>query len=62
MPVFVEGEQVYESPKLEDIREYSRRDLASFWEEYKRLVRPHKYKVDLSDKLFDLKKSLMRKK
>ena len=62
VPVFVEGEQVYESPKLEDIREYSRRDRASFWEEDKRLVRPQKYKVDLSDKLFDLKKSLMRKK
>ena len=24
VPVFVEGEQVYESPKLEDIREYMR--------------------------------------
>ena len=30
-----------------------------FWEEYKRLINPHVYKVDLSDGLYDLKKELM---
>jgi nicotinate phosphoribosyltransferase len=30
------------------------------WDEYKRLLNPHTYKVDLSDELYDLKKNLIR--
>ena len=33
--------------------------MDSFWDEYKRLVRPHIYKVDLSQKLYDLKQQLL---
>ena len=33
--------------------------MASFWNEYKRLLNPHIYKVDLSQKLYDLKQSLL---
>ena len=29
------------------------------WDEYKRPMQPHIYKVDLSDQLYDLKKRLM---
>ena len=34
--------------------------MATMWDEYRRLMQPHIYKVDLSDKLYDLKKRLIR--
>ena len=49
------GQLVYEFPKLKEIREYSKGELAKFWEEYLRLDVPQLYKVDLSDKLHRLK-------
>lgn len=60
VPVFINGEQVYESPSLLAIQEYSRRELETLWDEYKRLKNPHKYKVDLSDELYNLKEKLLR--
>ena len=62
VPVFKDGKQVYFSPSLPEICEYAKKEMGTFWEEYKRLIRPHKYKVDLTDKLFDLKKSIMNSK
>ncbi len=53
------GKAVYERPSLEDIVKYAERSKGEFWEEYKRLVNPHVYKVDLSDGLYDLRKKLM---
>ncbi|MBQ2984882.1 MAG: nicotinate phosphoribosyltransferase, partial [Clostridia bacterium] len=60
IPVFVKGELVYESPDVHEIREYNRRELASFWDEYKRILNPHTYKVDISDELYNLKQKLIR--
>lgn len=59
VPVFVEGEQVYESPTLKETQEYARKDIATFWDEFRRIKRPHLYKVDLSDGLYNLKKKLL---
>jgi len=59
VPVFVNGKQVYESPDVKEIQEYAKQELQSMWEEYKRLLNPHVYKVDLSDKLYELKKSMI---
>ena len=59
VPVFVDGKQVYESPSLKEIQEYAKKDMASFWDEFKRIKRPHLYKVDLSDELYNLKKKLL---
>ena len=56
--VFIDGKQVYTSPKLSDIADYSRIVRSEFWEEYLRLVNPNEYKVDLSDQLYNLKKFL----
>lgn len=61
VPVFENGELVYESPSLKEITEYSKQELDTFWDEYKRLHSPHRYKVDLSAKLFELKHSLLSK-
>lgn len=60
VPIFKDGKQVYTSPSVMEIQEYSKKDLATFWEESKRLLNPHVYKVDMSDKLYDLKQRLLR--
>lgn len=59
VPVFVDGRQVYFSPSVKEIQEYEKKEFASMWDEYKRLLNPHVYKVDLSDRLYDLKKRLI---
>lgn len=59
VPIFIKGEQVYQSPSVMKIREYAKQELDTLWEEYKRLVKPHVYKVDISDKLYDLKQELI---
>lgn len=61
VPIFVDGEQVYQSPALLEIQRFSRQDLDTFWEQYKRLTNPHVYKVDLSTKLYLLKRSMLEK-
>ena len=59
VPIFEDGRLVYQSPTLAEIAAYARGELDTFWEEYRRLNRPHRYKVDLSQKLYDLKQSLL---
>lgn len=59
--VIKNGELVYKMPTLSEIKEYATKELESFWDEYKRLDRPHLYKVDLSDGLYELKKQLLEK-
>lgn len=59
VPVFKDGKCVYKIPTLEESVAYSRDELARFWDEYKRLSNPHIYKVDLSDRLYALKLSLL---
>ena len=59
VPIFEGGRQVYDSPKLADIAKYAQSELDTLWEEYKRLNNPQRYKVDLSQKLYDLKTGLL---
>ena len=59
VPVFKQGECVYESPKVMDIRAYCQKELDTLWEETKRFVNPHKVYVDLSQKLYDTKIALL---
>lgn len=59
VPVFENGELVYDSPALPEIAAYAKQEMETFWDEYKRLNRPHRYKVDLSQKLYDLKLQLL---
>ena len=59
VPVFKNGECVYTSPAVMDIREYCRQELETLWEETKRLVNPHNVYVDLSKKLYDIKIQLL---
>lgn len=61
IPVVQRGKRVYEFPTLQEICDYAKKSLASFWEEYTRFVMPHLYKVDLSDKLLSLKDELLER-
>ena len=60
-PIFVDGECVYESPKVMDIREYCQKELSTLWDETRRLINPQKVYVDLSSKLYDIKIELLDK-
>ena len=59
--IYVDGKLVYESPSLEDIREKVQRELASLWDEIKRLNTPQEYIVDLSPELWKIKDDLLKK-
>ena len=58
--VFDKGECVYESPSLKEIQQHCAEELDTFWDQYKRLLNPHRYKVDLSDSLWMLKNSMLQ--
>ena len=60
VPIFLDGKQVYQCPDIHEIAAYAKKEFASMWDEYKRLLMPHTYKVDLSDALYDLKQTLLR--
>ncbi|MBQ7247986.1 MAG: nicotinate phosphoribosyltransferase [Lachnospiraceae bacterium] len=59
IPVFENGICVYESPSLREIMDYCKADLATLWDETRRLVNPHEAHVDLSDRLYAMKHELL---
>lgn len=61
VPVYVNGELVYECPTLDQIREYCDEQVNTLWDEVKRFANPHKYYVDLSQDLWFLKNSMLQK-
>lgn len=61
VPIFKNGKLVYNSPDVLDIKEFSKEECKKFWPEVLRLENPHKYYVDLSNKLWDLKQQLLHK-
>lgn len=60
VPIFRKGQYVYRQPELKEIQNYAREEMETLWDEVKRLTKPHKYFVDLSTKLFDLRQDLLR--
>lgn len=59
VPVFRNGECVYQSPSVMEIAEYCKQEKKTLWEETKRLFYPHQVYVDLSESLYEVKKSLL---
>ena len=57
--IFDKGECVYTSPALSEIRDYCAEQIDSLWDEVKRFENPHKYYVDLSEKLWEIRKLLI---
>ncbi len=58
-PIFRDGELVYDQPTLEQIREYCKEQMDTLWDEVTRFENPHNYYVDLSEKLWQVKKELL---
>lgn len=59
VPVFQGGELVYDLPSLEQIRTYCLQEQETLWDEVKRFENPHRYYVDLSRKLWEIKQELL---
>jgi len=58
-PVFEKGKCVYPEYSVTEIQKYAREEQDTLWEEHKRLVRPQIMPVDLSQKLYNLKQSMI---
>ncbi len=59
--VFKDGECVYDSPSVMEIRDICSKELDTLWPEVRRLVNPHQVYVDLSQKLYDMRIDLLDK-
>ena len=59
VPIFKEGKCVYESPSIEEIKDYCKEQIDTLWDETLRFENPQTYYVDLSQKLWDMKHRLL---
>ena len=55
-------DHVFHMAANSDIQASAKASLDTFWDEYRRLTMPHRYKVDLSDELYNLKQELLRRR
>jgi nicotinate phosphoribosyltransferase len=58
--LFDKGKCVYRSPRLEDIKSYCREQINTLWDEVLRFENPHRYYVDLSKPLWDVRNRLIQ--
>ncbi len=59
VPVFKKGVCCYTSPAVMEIRALCEREKETLWEESKRFANPQEVYVDLSQRLYDMKKNLL---
>lgn len=57
--IYDKGTLVYKEQDITDIAAFYKQRREHFWDENLRFVNPNEYHVDLSDKLYDLKKKLI---
>lgn len=57
--IFDKGELVYDLPTLAEIQDYARKEYDKLWDEYKRLLNPQDYPVDLSQEVWQNKMDLI---
>lgn len=57
--IFKDGKLVYDMPSLKEICDREDESIASFFPEYRRVVNTQEYKVDLSQRLWNLKRELL---
>ena len=58
--IYEGGRRVYESPALGDIKAFCAEQVANLWDEVRRFENPHRYYVDLSQKLWDIRSALLK--
>ena len=61
VPIFEKGNCVYQSPNLQEIQKFCQEQIDTLWDEVLRFEHPHKYYVDLSQNLWDMKHTLLEK-
>lgn len=61
IPIFKDGQLVYDAPSLEEIRAYSEEQFSYLWDEVLRFEYPQTYYVDLTKSLLDLKLEMLEK-
>lgn len=59
--IFDKGNLVYKSPSATAIKDYREQQVESLWEEVQRFEKPHKYYVDMSQKLWDLYTDMLKR-
>jgi nicotinate phosphoribosyltransferase len=57
--IFENGQSIYASPSVMEIKAYSAGEVSKLWSEVLRLENPHAYYVDLSSNLWNLKQGLL---
>jgi nicotinate phosphoribosyltransferase len=62
VPIFEGGRLVYKKPSLQEIKAYCAEQISLLWDEVKRFENPHNYYVDLSEKLWVIKRELLNSK
>ena len=62
VPIFKNGQLVYKCPNLHEVRAYCLEQVDTLWDEVKRFDNPHDYYVDLSQKLWDIKYGLLKRR
>ncbi len=60
VPIYKGGKLVYKEPNIDQIRSYCLEQVDTLWNEVKRFENPHKYYVDLSEKLWNVKNKLLK--
>ena len=60
-PIYENGKRVYSSQSLDDIKKFCKAQVNTLWDEVKRFENPHRYYVDLSQKLWDTRSALLKK-
>ncbi len=58
-PIYENGLLVYTPPKLPAVRKHCEEQLSTLWDEVKRFENPHRYYVDLSEKLWNERQRLL---
>lgn len=59
VPIFDQGRLVYDLPKLAEIKAYAKEKLDDLWDEYKRVLNPQDYPVDLAPDVWQDKMDLI---
>ena len=56
-----EAKPFYQTPPLADVQAYATRSTNALWDEYRRILNPQDYPVDLSQRVWDNKMDLIKK-
>lgn len=59
--IFDNGQCVYKVPELKAVQDYCKKQIGTLWDEVLRFENPHRYNVDLSRPLWNLKQEMLKR-